>query len=246
MFYDRNCHSRSSAFTLVEILVVITIIGILAGLLVPAAQKAMEKGGTAVCMANQRQIGLALLSCAKDNQGRLPDVYTITATGIRDQWRDALREYLTLPTGKYAGRDILCCPAAKKTPINFSYGIPYSTGTRRVFSAFDESIPPNPNYYGSQRLINLSSSTVMLADAYDPNNSDSDLFYSPWGSYPLGTDQDGDGINDSAATLPLPRKFNCIDPRHGNKFVCTMVDGSTRLLTIKEWVQRTNYWGPVQ
>ena len=236
---------RLRAFTLVEILVVITIVGILASLLIPALQKAMEKGATGVCMSNQRQIGLALLSCAKDNQGRLPNVYTIIGNSVQDQWRDKIREYANLPVGKYAGRDSLRCPSAKKT--TFSYGVPYATGTRRVFSAIDQSTTPNPNYCGSQSLLCLSSSTVILADAYDPNNPDSDLFYSPWGNYPLQADRDGDGINDSASSLALPRKFNCIDPRHGKKFVCVLSDGSARLLTIKQWVEGTNsYWGPTQ
>ena len=236
--------TRVRAFTLVEILVVITIVGILASLLIPALQKAMEKGATGVCMGNQRQIGLALLSCAKDNEGRLPNVYTIIGATVQDQWRDKIREYANLPVGKYAGRDSLRCPSAKKT--NFSYGVPYATGTRRVFSAIDQGTTPNPNYCGSQSLLCLSSSTVILADAYDPNNPDSDLFYSPWGNYPLQADRDGDGINDSASSLALPRKFNCIDPRHGKKFVCVLSDGSARLLTIKEWAQGTNYWGPTQ
>jgi type II secretory pathway pseudopilin PulG len=229
----------------VEILVVITIVGILASLLIPAIRAAMEKGATGVCMGNQRQIGLALLSCAKDNQGRLPDVYTIVGSTVQDQWRDKIREYVNLPVGKYAGRDSMRCPSAKKT--NFSYGVPYATGARRVFSAIDQGKAPNPNYFGSQSLLCLSSSTVILADTYDPNNPDSDLFYSPWGNYPLQTDQDKDGINDSASSLALPRKFNCIDPRHGKKFVCVLSDGSARLLTIKQWVEGTNsYWGPTQ
>jgi prepilin-type N-terminal cleavage/methylation domain-containing protein len=237
--------TRVRAFTLVEILVVITIVGILASLLIPAIRAAMEKGATGVCMGNQRQIGLALLSCAKDNQGRLPNVYTIIGNSVQDQWRDKIREYANLPVGKYAGRDSLRCPSAKKT--TFSYGVPYATGTRRVFSAIDQSTTPNPNYCGSQSLLCLSSSTVILADAYDPNNPDSDLFYSPWGNYPLQADRDGDGINDSASSLALPRKFNCIDPRHGKKFVCVLSDGSARLLTIKQWVEGTNsYWGPTQ
>ena len=244
LLISKILRTRVRAFTLVEILVVITIVGILASLLIPALQKAMEKGATGVCMGNQRQIGLALLSCAKDNEGRLPNVYTIIGATVQDQWRDKIREYANLPVGKYAGRDSLRCPSAKKT--TFSYGVPYATGTRRVFSAIDQSTTPNPNYCGSQSLLCLSSSTVILADAYDPNNPDSDLFYSPWGNYPLQTDQDKDGIKDSASSLALPRKFNCIDPRHGKKFVCVLSDGSARLLTIKEWAQGTNYWGPTQ
>jgi len=49
------------AFTLVELLVVITIIGMLMALLIPVVSSAREHGRRAQCMENQKQIGIALL-----------------------------------------------------------------------------------------------------------------------------------------------------------------------------------------
>jgi len=62
-------HSRCSAFTLIEILVVVAIIALLVAILLPALAKAKDQARRAACASNLHQMGLACMHYAGAHKG---------------------------------------------------------------------------------------------------------------------------------------------------------------------------------
>jgi prepilin-type N-terminal cleavage/methylation domain-containing protein len=71
---------KANSFTLVELLVVISIIGLLAGLAVPAIQGGLDKAKQQVDVSNIRQCGMIAFSYANDNEGNFNGTNTNTVS----------------------------------------------------------------------------------------------------------------------------------------------------------------------
>ncbi len=81
-----------SAFTLVEVLVIVGVVGVLAALLLPAIKSAVESGNQAKCTSNLRQLSSAAVTYTADHDGWLPPMrYPYNYTW----WPDAISPYLT-------------------------------------------------------------------------------------------------------------------------------------------------------
>jgi prepilin-type N-terminal cleavage/methylation domain-containing protein/prepilin-type processing-associated H-X9-DG protein len=66
--------TRTHAFTLVELLVVIGIIALLISILLPALNRARESANKIKCLSNMKQIMAAVMFYTTDNRGALPRI----------------------------------------------------------------------------------------------------------------------------------------------------------------------------
>ena len=152
--------SRTTAFTLVELLVVIGIIAVMIAILLPSLIKAREDARRVVCLSHVRQLTQAALLYAGDNGGTLPEAASANnpfesalcprARG-RAPWTlfgvekyvlpsigGALAKYLG--TSERGGEQMWRCPSAPPHTFAFTGADPYNG-----FANADE-FKPNYNY----------------------------------------------------------------------------------------------------
>ncbi len=103
---------KSSIFTLIELLIVISILSILASLLLPALRKAREKSKATVCTGNMRQIGIGCNLYCSDNKEWLPQKPDVDSWEYN--WPSQLAVYVNFKFDH--GPDLFYCPAGKLYP----------------------------------------------------------------------------------------------------------------------------------
>ncbi len=84
---------KRQAFTLVELLVVIGIIGLLVAILLPALNKARDAAQTLKCLSNCRTLSTAFQMYANEHKGWLP--YPTTSAGEPSLWFRCVDPYLS-------------------------------------------------------------------------------------------------------------------------------------------------------
>ena len=137
-------------FTLMELLVVISIMGLLAGILLPTLSMARQRALRAECISNLRQIGIALLLYAGDYNGSYPIAGGYIKWGEKDPttgnygWMEQLYPYSN-------NKELYSCPANQAFP-EYSYFL----GAR---AAFVDRKPPD---YASVSIKKIKYPTAFV------------------------------------------------------------------------------------
>jgi prepilin-type N-terminal cleavage/methylation domain-containing protein/prepilin-type processing-associated H-X9-DG protein len=147
-FTVRNAHNLR-AFTLVELLVVIAVIAILAGLLLPALASAKKKAQRIQCMSNLKQVGIAIETYTDDHSDRLPGPLV---AGARASYDKTSSQELIFHLAKYLGDPepgdktvvsrIFRCPGYERSAPGITSD-PSSLHGRKLFLLNDD-IDPDP------------------------------------------------------------------------------------------------------
>lgn len=108
---------KKSHFTLMELLIVISIIGILASLLLPSLSKAREKSKAAVCLSNLKQSYFATNVFTLENKGKLPGPVWATMWPLYRKSSNRLATFIGIyagyeaPTFDEVTFDLFVCPS---------------------------------------------------------------------------------------------------------------------------------------
>lgn len=148
-------NSERNSFTLIELLVVIAIIAILAAILLPALQKARERGRAASCLNTQKQLFFGYQSYIDTQDNYCIPAYDATYGG---SWAHRLRSMKYISSLEMA----FCASSAQRTTFesaNFGIGLNMATFGLTVNAS-------NPHYANANaiRQYNNNSNLIVFMD----------------------------------------------------------------------------------
>jgi len=219
----------SRAFTLIELLTVIAIIGILAAILIPTVGAVRKTAKGANCIANLRQIGVAINIYPSDNKGYYPRLrfnYAPDDPVNNLNWAKALYPYIPTQAGvnKSLSSKIFLCPAEEIQPDPSKVNVIHYMATY-VLEKTNAAAAAAPNGPRLASSIPNPSRTFLLLDAL----VDSTGNISAGGAGISFTE----GQTDMAAA-PATRKI--LSFRHKDAINVLFVDGHTKKYTLGDLI----------
>jgi prepilin-type N-terminal cleavage/methylation domain-containing protein/prepilin-type processing-associated H-X9-DG protein len=209
--FHRGHSTGGHAFTLVELLIVLAIVGLLAVLLIPMALQMAERANAAKCIGNLRQISMVSVSYSSDNRGDWPP----NAVGT------VYAQYLIPYLGRIPGtkdrdflRSPLICPSARRNVPDSSYSF------RGIYTP--TTFDPDRGKYGLSYAQNTyapgSSASTRVANRLAAENPSAMMLY---------MDLDGHYLV-SLGRITNAEHRNTLMKRHNGLVNVAYADGSVR------------------
>jgi len=225
----KPCKIKAKAFTLVELLVTISIIGLLAGLSIPAIQTARETAEVGGCMSNIRQLTTAMLAAAADNNGRV-----FAGNGITTGWATLVGGGTTVTNGflwtngYVKNAKVFLCPHGRKKgpPWYGSEACHYSLNVGPL--VINPINPLDPTEFPINRIQNPSKVIMLFEEAVVTQTQDRDCRALLDANLPA--DQGDARLFTQQSGMVNHRKKGCV----------SFYDGSTLSFTATEWKTMLN------
>ncbi|MDR1284162.1 MAG: prepilin-type N-terminal cleavage/methylation domain-containing protein [Opitutaceae bacterium] len=212
-----NTDAIAAAFTLVELLTVIAIIGILAAIILPTVSRVRRSARAAHCLSNLRQIGLAITACAYDEKFVYPFGY-IKDNDVR--WNHLIYAYLAVPkssgTDKTRSSSVLYC---QQEPIKAAPG-----ATNTNYSANPHLMPECKDAASTRRQLSTvqrPAQVILVADGAVDTGGRSD-----WGFYKQ-TGWDKGSVGNAETVSPDLEKNTTPDDSDRKRLISWRHNGKT-------------------
>lgn len=242
-------HSRRppalAAFTLVELLVAISIIAILIGILVPVVGSVRESGRTAACANNLRQVALAAIAYSMDHKGAWPPAHLDFLTKNLHRWHGTRPDTASLFALKGSPLiEFLQTPQIKSCP-SFE---PTDGG----FEASAGGYGYNNHYFGSSQ----QEPWAIAAPPMSPSEWDQRIGNVPAKMGQIRQPANKVAFADTAIAAPNLVEYSFVEPpttqwgptspsihfRHNDKANIAWADGHVTA-EFMAWTHPTNAWG---
>jgi prepilin-type N-terminal cleavage/methylation domain-containing protein/prepilin-type processing-associated H-X9-DG protein len=229
-------------FTLIELMIVVSIIVVLAGMLSPALAKAKGKAHRTVCLNQMKQLSLCWTMYAQDNNGRLTETYSFdpsgglnTNTWVRGSMDDS-PAYGPVEAGKSDSTNVNTIVQGKLFTYNQSVGLYRCPSDRSSTKGVPRVRSTSINgWMGGRPLAGQDEYRVFTkeTDITSPGPSQTFVFI----------DEHEKSINDGWFAVDMRGNRGFIDApasRHDRAFTLSFADGHVEVWKIQD--ARTIQW----
>ncbi|MBV9464051.1 MAG: DUF1559 domain-containing protein, partial [Verrucomicrobiae bacterium] len=158
------------SFSLIEILIVVSIISVLVALLAPALRSVKEKGRRAVCMNNMKQIGEAMHLYAVDNDGCFYTGTNMGGGGMSPGYPNAGPHFFEAFSNYAKTTSIFYCPSAMIKDFSKPGGYSYPNGVVKTWGHLRES-DTHYGYFESMQTSASGNHVLLFENPWFPGHN---------------------------------------------------------------------------